>query len=171
MLWLQTIMNSNPQLRAMADTNPEIRSMLSNPEAMRAMMNPETMGAMVNMQRVRVVGFGKHGRVSACCLGSSLLSRLLLVLQRMRGLTSRSSQAVQQLQSSGAGNLFGGLPAAGAQPGGAPAAGGVPNLAGLLGMLNAGGMGGMGGMPAAPPPVANPEEAYATQIQQLVDMV
>ena len=46
-------MNSNPQLRAMADTNPEIRSMLSNPEAMRAMMNPETMGAMVNMQRVR----------------------------------------------------------------------------------------------------------------------
>ena len=80
----------------------------------------------------------------------------------------RSSQAVQQLQSSGAGNLFGGgLPAAGAQPGGTPAAGGIPNLAGLMGMLNAGGM---GGMPAAPP-VANPEEAYATQIQQLMDMV
>ncbi len=77
-------------------------------------------------------------------------------------------QAVQQLQSSGAGSLFGGMPAAGAQPGGTPAAGGVPNLAGLMGMLNAGGM---GGMPAAPPPVANPEEAYATQIQQLVDMV
>ncbi len=54
-------MNSNPQLRAMADSNPEIRSMLSNPEAMRAMMNPETMGAMVNMQRVRAfLGFGMN---------------------------------------------------------------------------------------------------------------
>ena len=82
----------------------------------------------------------------------------------------RAPQAVQQLQSSGAGNLFSGLPSAGSQPGGTPAAsaaGNVPNLAGLMGMLNAGGM---GGVPAVPP-VANPEEAYATQIQQLVDMV
>ena len=92
-------------------------------------------------------------------------------MQTMQGSNLRGLQAVQQLQNSGAGSLFGGLPAAGAQPGGTPAPGGVPNLAGLMGMLNAGGMGGMGGMPAAPPPVANPEEAYATQIQQLVDMV
>ena len=78
----------------------------------------------------------------------------------------RVRQAMQQLQGTGAAGLFGGLPAGGAPPGGAPGAG-TPDLAGLMGMLNTGGF---GGMPAAPP-VANPEEAYATQIQQLVDMV
>ena len=45
-------MNSNPQMRAMAESSPEVRAMLQNPEAMRQMMNPETMQAMVNMQRV-----------------------------------------------------------------------------------------------------------------------
>ena len=75
-------------------------------------------------------------------------------------------QAMQQLQGSGAADLFGGLPAGGPQPGGAPGAG-APDLSGLMGMLNTGGF---GGVPAAPP-VANPEEAYAMQIQQLVDMV
>lgn len=62
----------------------------------------------------------------------------------------------------GAGAGAPGLPPAAFGGGGA---GGFPDLAAL--------MGGMGGMPAGfgvPPPVADPEVAYATQMQQLVDM-
>lgn len=74
---------------------------------------------------------------------------------------------------------------AGAGAGSAP--GGMPDLSGLmaaLGGAGGGGMGGMGGMAGlpglgalggmggfgAPPPVADPEAAYASQLQQLEAM-
>ncbi len=56
----------------------------------------------------------------------------------------------------------GGSPA-GAGPGGTP-----PDMAALLSSMGMGGRG-MGGVPA-PSPVADPETAYATQIQQLENM-
>ena len=54
--------------------------------------------------------------------------------------------------------------------GGAAPGGGMPDFASMMSMM--GGLpGGFGGAGGGTPPVANPEEAYATQIQQLVDMV
>ena len=65
--------------------------------------------------------------------------------------------------------LSGGGAPGGVQGGAAPG-GGLPDFGPMMGML--GGLpGGFGGAVGGTPPVANPEEAYATQIQQLVDMV
>jgi ubiquilin len=61
---------------------------------------------------------------------------------------------------------LGGNPLAGL---GAGARGPPADFAGLLSMLGGAGGGGFGGVPA-PPPVANPEVAYASQLQQLQDM-
>ena len=64
----------------------------------------------------------------------------------------------------------GGTPGTAQGAGAAQGAGGMPDFSALMGMMGGGGGGGAygGGGPA---PVANPEEAYAVQIQQLVDMV
>jgi ubiquilin len=75
-------------------------------------------------------------------------------------------QTMQQLQGN---PLFGGMLGAGAGAGRAPGAmgGGLESLLAGIGGLGAAGMGaGMG----APPPAADPETAYATQLQQLQDM-
>jgi hypothetical protein len=45
----------------------------------------------------------------------------------------------------------------------------MPDFASMMGMMG-GGMPGMGGLGGGVPPIADPETAYATQIQQLVDM-
>jgi hypothetical protein len=65
-------------------------------------------------------------------------------------------------------NLFSATPAgaAGGLPGSQPA--GMPDFASMMGMM--GGMPGMGALGGGVPPVSDPETAYATQIQQLVDM-
>ena len=60
----------------------------------------------------------------------------------------------------------GGMPVA--APGAGAAAGGMPDFSALMGMMGGSG-GAFGGGGIAP--VANPEETYAVQIQQLVDMV
>lgn len=65
---------------------------------------------------------------------------------------------MQSMNGGGAGQM-GGMPGGGG-------AGGMPDMSALMGLMGGGG-GGMGGAP----PVVNPEEAYASQIQQLVDMV
>jgi ubiquilin len=52
---------------------------------------------------------------------------------------------------------------------GGSAGGAPPDLSSLLSILGGAGGGGFGGVPA-PAPVANPEEAYASQLQQLQDM-
>ena len=64
-------MNSNPQMRAMAESSPEMRAMLSNPEAMRQIMNPETMQAMINMQRVRAPAHAQCAHVSVATTSRS----------------------------------------------------------------------------------------------------
>jgi ubiquilin len=83
-------------------------------------------------------------------------------------------QAMQQLQGN---PLFGGM-MGGAGAGGAGAAGGAARApgaaAGLEGLLAGlgglgGGLGALGGL-GGPQPVADPEAAYATQLQQLQDM-
>ena len=80
---------------------------------------------------------------------------------------------MQELQTTGLlpdlpGGLAGGLPGAGAGGG----AGTMPDLGALMGMLGGGGAAaaGLGGF-GLPPPPANPEQMYATQLQQLQDMV
>jgi ubiquilin len=74
------------------------------------------------------------------------------------------AQAMQTLQGAG---VLPGQNASGG-PGAGLGAGGMPDFSSLLSSM-AGGLGGLG-MPAAAAPVANPEEAYATQLQQLQDM-
>lgn len=85
-------------------------------------------------------------------------------------------QAMQQLQGS---PLFGQLGAAAGTPGATatPGTGQTdPNAllaaltGGFGGMGGLGALGGLGGFPAATPPVADPETAYATQLTQLQDM-
>ena len=74
---------------------------------------------------------------------------------------------LQMMGSFPGAGMAGGLPATG--PGAATGAGvapSSPDLSALLGL-----MGGANLATTAPPPVANPQEAYTTQIQQLVDMV
>ena len=38
---MQSLMDSNPFLRQMRETNPHVASIMSNPELMRSMMNPQ----------------------------------------------------------------------------------------------------------------------------------
>lgn len=47
---MQSLMDNNPMLRQMRETNPQVASMLSNPEMMRSMMNPQNLRAMSQMQ-------------------------------------------------------------------------------------------------------------------------
>lgn len=47
---MESIMNSNPVLRQMRETNPQVAAMLSNPEMMRSMMNPNNLRSMMEMQ-------------------------------------------------------------------------------------------------------------------------
>jgi len=47
---MQSLMDSNPMLRQMRETNPQVANMMSNPEMMRSMMNPENLRAMSQMQ-------------------------------------------------------------------------------------------------------------------------
>lgn len=86
---------------------------------------------------------------------------------------------MQAMQGSGGMGMGGGV---GGALGGGPGAAGAPDIAGLMQAL--GGAGGAGGMApglagllgaggaggGALPPVANPEETYAPQLQQLRDM-
>jgi hypothetical protein len=75
-------------------------------------------------------------------------------------------QAMQQLSGN---PLLGGLFGAGAGAAGSgPGAAGGPGVAGLQEMLA--GMGSLGGGFGAPAAVADPETAYASQLQQLQDM-
>eukprot|EP00957_Ditylum_brightwellii_P020006 1510243-Ditylum_brightwellii.AAC.1 len=48
---LQAMMDSNPMLRQMRETNPAAAAMMSNPESMRAMMNPDNLRAMMQLQQ------------------------------------------------------------------------------------------------------------------------
>jgi len=47
---MQNLMDSNPMLRQMRESNPQVANMLSNPQMMRSMMNPENLRAMSQMQ-------------------------------------------------------------------------------------------------------------------------
>lgn len=47
---LEAMINSNPQLRQMADQNPQMAQVLRNPEFMRSMLNPETMRTMMQFR-------------------------------------------------------------------------------------------------------------------------
>lgn len=47
---MQMMMNSNPMLRQLSESNPQIAAMMSNPEMMRSMMNPDNLRAMSQMQ-------------------------------------------------------------------------------------------------------------------------
>ena len=45
-----SLMESNPMLRQLRETNPEAAALMSNPETMRTMMNPDMIRAMMQMQ-------------------------------------------------------------------------------------------------------------------------
>eukprot|EP00804_Cyclotella_cryptica_P014095 CCRYP_005553-RC/>CCRYP_005553-RC protein AED:0.18 eAED:0.18 QI:0/0.75/0.6/1/0.5/0.4/5/1520/565 len=45
------LMESNPMMRGLRDTNPQAAAMLENPEMIRAMMNPQTLRAMLQLQQ------------------------------------------------------------------------------------------------------------------------
>jgi ubiquilin len=76
------------------------------------------------------------------------------------------AQAMQTLQGAGV------LPGQSADGGASQGTGGMPDFSSLLARMGAGGFGpGFGGGAAfAATPVGNPEEAFASQLQQLADM-
>lgn len=97
-----------------------------------------------------------------------LLSNPETLRQFMNPQTMQAAAQFQQ-RMSGQGGGQGGS--------GAPAAGdavGMPDMSALMGMMGGGafggGGGGGGGFNGGVPPVADPETAYATQIEQLVSM-
>ncbi|TYH85677.1 hypothetical protein ES332_D02G285600v1 [Gossypium tomentosum] len=49
--YMNQIMNLNPQLRGMFDSNPQLREMMQNPEVLRQMFSPETMQQMLTLQQ------------------------------------------------------------------------------------------------------------------------
>lgn len=46
----QSIMNSNPQARALMEANPEMARLMENPETLRQLTNPDNMRAMMQIQ-------------------------------------------------------------------------------------------------------------------------
>lgn len=48
---MRMMMDSNPMLRQMRETNPQAAAMMDNPETMRAMMQPNSLRAMIQMQQ------------------------------------------------------------------------------------------------------------------------
>lgn len=102
-------------------------------------------------------------------------------MQRAMQNTNASGTGALPAPASGApaaaaANPFAGL--LGGLGGGAGGLGGMEGLAALLGGAGGGAAGGLGGLfgpgglnfAAVPPPVANPEQAYATQLTQLNEM-
>ncbi|XWS40283.1 hypothetical protein CRYUN_Cryun18bG0127500 [Craigia yunnanensis] len=49
--YMNQILNLNPQLRGMFDSNPQLRDMMQNPEVLRQMFSPETMQQMLALQQ------------------------------------------------------------------------------------------------------------------------
>nr|KJB32741.1 hypothetical protein B456_005G258800 [Gossypium raimondii] len=49
--YMNQIMNLNPQLHGMFDSNPQLREMMQNPEVLRQMFSPETMQQMLTLQQ------------------------------------------------------------------------------------------------------------------------
>ena len=48
---MRTMMESNPMLQQMRQTNPQMAAMMENPEVMRSMMNPQNLRSMMQMQQ------------------------------------------------------------------------------------------------------------------------
>ena len=94
-----------------------------------------------------------------------LLSNPETLRQFMNPQTMQAAAQFQQMMGGGQGG--GGAPAVGD-------AGGMPDMSALMGMMGGGAFGGGGGgggdFGGGVPPVADPETAYATQIEQLVSM-
>jgi len=47
----ESMLNANPQTRALLESNPEMRNLLANPEFLRVMMDPNNMQAMMQMEQ------------------------------------------------------------------------------------------------------------------------
>eukprot|EP00955_Chlamydomonas_euryale_P016923 180525-Chlamydomonas_euryale.AAC.7 len=149
----------NPEQIGQMMQNPMVqnmmRSMFNNPQVMQQMMemDPNMRNMMQSNPQMREMMTGMFSNPQ--------------FMEQM--LNPGNVQAIMQLQQSGLMGAMGGpTPMAGA---GGPTAGSptgaaaMPNL-NMLAQL----MGGGGGMPFAPPPVADPETAFANQLQQLQDM-
>ncbi|GIM15573.1 hypothetical protein Vretimale_18334 [Volvox reticuliferus] len=151
--------------------NPaDMMGMLQNPAIQQAMQsvssNPAMLEAMMNA----------NPNVRAMADANPVLRSMLRSPEAMRAMfdpqnLSQMLQFMQQMEQMRSSNpllaqLMGGMPG-GPLPGGGGAGGGAgfPDMGALLGN----GMGGLFGM-MPPAPVADPEVAYATQLQQLADM-
>ncbi|MEW5307177.1 MAG: hypothetical protein WDW36_009586 [Sanguina aurantia] len=125
---------------------PPNRSMLANPEALRTMMDPAHMASMMQMQRNMNTMFpgmtGAPAPAAAAPAAAAPGGMDLGAMMRMMG---------------GGGGMGGGM-----------MGGGMGGMGGMGG----GEMdwGGVGAAAMQPPVVADPEVAYASQLQQLADM-
>lgn len=152
--------NGNPE-QMMA----QMEAMLSNPamaNMMQGMMsNPQVMQQMMDSDpRMRAMLDSAPGMREQ--LADPEFLRRMTNPDNLRAMM-QMQRAMAQLQGNGV-MPPGGMPGGGV-PGGAPGAAGAANpFAALMG----GGMPGMSGMPAADS--RPPEEAYASQLQQLKDM-
>mmetsp|Transcript_13483 Transcript_13483/g.28849 ORF Transcript_13483/g.28849 Transcript_13483/m.28849 type:complete len:530 (+) Transcript_13483:163-1752(+) len=124
--FLETMINSNPMLRQMTESNPHMRAIMTNPDMMRQMMDPANLQAMMQLQNSGMFNSMLGGAGVAMPPG-----------------------------------LFG--------AGGPGGAGGMPggNMLDLISQLQGMGLPAGAARPAA---VADPETAYAQQLQQLQDM-
>lgn len=141
---LEAMINSNPQLRQLADTNPQMAQALRNPEFMRTMLNPDMMRSM--MQFRQMMG-GVPGRMPGTA---------------PRAGTTPSTETAATGTTGTAGGAGTGTP--GAQD--------IGSLMAMMNAL--GGLGGApgSGASAQQPELSNEqlEEMYASQLQQLRDM-
>ncbi len=149
---LDVMINSNPQLRQIADSHPQVGQALRNPEFMRTMFNPEMMRSM--MQFRQMMGGAAPGAMPGAA-------------PRQAGTAGTDSTTTTGTAGAGTG--------AGTTPG----ATGGQDMGSLLAMMNAlgglGGAAGAGGTAGAntqQQELSNEqlEEMYASQLQQLRDM-
>lgn len=129
--------------------------MMSNPDFVRQMLNPGTLRQMMQMQQM-MGGIGAGGLPGAMTM---IITAVVIQDELSCGMS------IFLCSSTDVRDAFSGAMAG--QPGAQPP--GTPDFASMMGMM--GGMPGMGALGSGGvPPIADPETAYATQIQQLVDM-
>lgn len=141
---VDAMVNSSPQLQALAQSNPQMAAMLRNPEVMRTLFNTDVMRGLFQLRNSMNAGNPATGATA----GATPATRTAETAAPPTGTAPRPAAADAPPQMQGMG--------------------------GLLAMMNAlNGLGGGGGAQAAPQAEMSTEQLeqmYGTQLQQLREM-
>lgn len=144
---MQMMMNSNPMLQQLRQTNPQAAAIFDNPEALQQIMNPNNLRSMLQMQQA----------MQQLSSGGGLFGG-------MPGVPSRPSlTGVAAAQPPAGGLDFSSLLGGSA---GGPSAGGAPASNPIMFPLNAGSAAGGSASPGQP----QPGQRFRVQLQNLQDM-